>query len=183
MTEFELGILESIHSLQSPFLDFIIPKISFLGNAGMLWIATAIILVHFKKTRRCGVALGATLIICLILDNLLLKNIVSRERPFNVDESIKLLIPEPTDYSFPSGHTLSCFACTTVFMYYYRRPFGYITLVFSIIIGFTRLYLRVHFPSDVVSGAIIGIAFGVLGIILTEYAYKKISAKRGKKEK
>ncbi len=182
MTGYELEILEAIHKLQCPFLDFIIPKISFLGNAGMIWIIFAAVLLCFKKTRRCGFAVGAALIISLILDNIILKNVVARERPFTVDPSIELLIPKPTDYSFPSGHTLSSFASATAMMYYERRPYGRIALAFAFVIAFTRLYLRVHFPSDVLGGAVIGVGFGFLAIIVTQYAFKKISARRTIKE-
>ena len=183
MTEIELGILESIQTIKCPFLDYIVPKISFLGNAGMIWILAAFIMVCFKKTRKCGFAVGTALIISLVLNNLILKNVVARERPFTVDPTIELLISKPRDFSFPSGHTLTGFASAAVIMYYHRKPYGWIALTLAAVIGFTRLYLRVHFPTDVLGGVIIGAVFGFLAIIVTEFVYKKISARRRVKEK
>ncbi|MBO4501791.1 MAG: phosphatase PAP2 family protein [Clostridia bacterium] len=182
-TEFELGVLETIQSIRCGFLDFIIPKISFLGNSGLIWIAAALLLLCFKKTRKWGITLAIALIMCLLLNNLTLKNLVARPRPFQVDTTIQLIISPPNEYSFPSGHALSCFAAATVLLYYDKKRLGPAALILAALIGFTRLYLRVHFPSDVLGGAIIGVFFGFLAIAAAQAAFKAADRFRDKKAK
>lgn len=182
-TELELGVLEAIQAIKCGFLDFIVPKISFLGNSGLIWIIAAIALLCFKKTRKWGVTLAVALILCLVLNNLTLKNLVARPRPFQVDTTIQLIIDPPNEYSFPSGHALTGFAAATVLMYYDKKRLGPIAFALAAIIGFTRLYLRVHFPSDVLGGAITGVFFGFLAIAAAQAAYNAVNRFRDKKAK
>ena len=118
-----------------PLLDFWMPRITALGNSGIVWVVAAIVLLCTKKYRRYGVMLLVGLAAALLLGNLTLKNLFARPRPCWLDESVPLLIARPSDYSFPSGHT---------------------------IIAFSRLYLYVHFPSDVLGGAVLGVGIGLL---------------------
>ena len=126
-----------------------------LGDAGVLWIVIAIAFLFLKKTRKWGVMIGISLICGLILGNGLLKHWIARQRPCWLDTSIPLLIPNPSDYSFPSGHTLASFEAAIMIMFY-NKKWGIIALVVALGIAFSRMYLFVHFPTDILGGAILG---------------------------
>lgn len=181
MTGFELEILRSIQSIKCGFLDAVMPAISSLCNWGALWIAAAVVLLCFKKTRRWGVTLAVALILCGLLNNIILKNLIARERPFVVDPTIKLIIETPREYSFPSGHALTSFAAATVLMYYDRKYLGIAALVTAALIAFSRLYLQVHFLTDVLGGALLGAAFAFAAIGITEKLIPRIRRRREKR--
>lgn len=160
ITEIDFKILDYIHSHMScGVLDFIMPKITFLGNAGLIWIIAAIIMLIIKKYRRNGGELAVSLIGCVLIGNLLLKNLVARARPCWINEAVNMLIAVPQDYSFPSGHTMSSFAAAAVIMHM-NRKLGVAAYVLASLIAFSRLYLYVHFPTDIIAGAVIGTAIG-----------------------
>lgn len=152
-------------NLTSPFLDTIMPLITKLGNGGIIWIITAIAMLCSKKYRKYGIILGAGLLAGLIVGNVFLKNIVERPRPCWIDSSVQLLIAVPTDYSFPSGHTLSSVIAATI-LTLTNKKFGVIAIPLAVLIAFSRLYLFVHFPSDIIGAAFLGlfIAFTVFYI-------------------
>lgn len=164
MTELDFTILDYIHSTFScTFLDKVMPVITSLGNAGLVWIAAGVIMLFFKRYRKAGFTMLVGLLVGFLLGNLLIKNLVARPRPFELDPTIQLLITAPTDRSFPSGHTLSS-ACAATVLFRSRREIGkaigIAAIVLACLIAFSRLYLQVHFPSDVLGGAAIGIAVG-----------------------
>ena len=144
-----------------PFLDFLMPKITALGNGGIIWLLTAGGLICTKKYRKTGVLLLGGLAAGVLVGNVLLKNIIARPRPCWLDSSVRLLIAVPTDYSFPSGHTLSSVISAAILTQANRR-FGYAAIPAAALIAFSRLYLYVHFPSDVLGAAALGIGIGVL---------------------
>ena len=110
MNEFELIILDFIREhLACPFLDAVMPVITSLANGGIIWIIAAILLLVFKKTRKTGFSVALALIIGLIIGNLILKNLVGRIRPYDLNADVELLVSRLSDYSFPSGHTLASF--------------------------------------------------------------------------
>ncbi|MFV0464580.1 MAG: phosphatase PAP2 family protein [Lachnospiraceae bacterium] len=157
ITNCDWTILNWVHAnLTSPLLDTVMPKITLLGNEGILWIAVMIALLISKKYRRYGVILGIGLLSGVLIGNLILKNLIARPRPCWIDTSVTLLIPNPTDYSFPSGHTLSS-AIAAVILTCANRKFGIAAIPLAILIAFSRLYLYVHFPSDIIGGAILGL--------------------------
>ncbi len=130
--------------------------VSYLGNSGQIWILVGIIMLFFKKYRKSGLTVLLALLLCLIFGNGILKNLITRQRPCWIDESVKLLISTPTDYSFPSGHTFSSFAASlSIFMYH--KKLGISAFVLAILIAFSRLYLFVHFPTDIIGGIVLGI--------------------------
>ena len=149
------------NTLVCPFMDFLMPKITLLGNGGAIWILAAVILLCTKKYRKQGVLLLAGLIVGVLAGNVCLKYLIARSRPCWLDGSVQLLIANPTDYSFPSGHTLSSVIGATVLTKTDRR-FGYAAIPLAALIAFSRLYLYVHFPSDVFAAAVLGIAIGEL---------------------
>ena len=157
-----------------PLLDFWMPRITALGNSGIVWVVAAIVLLCTKKYRRYGVMLLVGLAAALLLGNLALKNLFARPRPCWLDSSVRLLIADPTDYSFPSGHTLSSVIGATILTRTDRR-FGYAAIPLTALIAFSRLYLYVHFPSDVLAAAVLGVMIGELAF----YADRRWTECRG----
>ena len=158
----ELKILEYINeNFSCKALDIFFSFITSLGNAGIIWIAAAIFLLLFKKTRKCGICLSASLILCLVLGNLTIKPLAARIRPFDVSKTINLIISAPKDYSFPSGHTMSSFA-SAVCIFHFNRRLGALAFVLAALIALSRLYLCVHYPTDILGGIILGTIFGML---------------------
>lgn len=138
--------------LTCPFLDFLMPKLILLSNGGAVWLLAV------------GVLVG----------NVCLKNLIARPRSCWLDSSVRLLIADPTDYSFPSGHTLSSVIGATILTKTDRR-FGYAAIPLAALIAFSRLYLYVHFPSDVLAAAVLGVMIGELAF----YADRRWTERRG----
>ena len=161
--DLEFNILYAIQNLRADWLDFIMKFLSFLGNGGQIWIITGITMLFFKKYRKCGYAVLLSLIFCLIFGNGILKNLIARERPCWIDESIRLIIDSPTDYSFPSGHTLSSFAASLCILKYHKK-LGVSAIIIASLIAFSRLYLFVHFPTDILGGICLGIVISYVSI-------------------
>ena len=179
ITNIDLSILEFIQkNIRCDFLDAIVPPITHLAEKGIFWIAVALILICFKKTRKTGFMVGAALLIGLAFGNGVLKNVVGRIRPYDLDGSLlkeaDLLVSGLSDFSFPSGHTLASFEAATVLLIRDKRM-GIPALVLAILIALTRLYLYVHYPTDVIAGVIFGIAFAVLGVFVVNKIYKALS--------
>ena len=158
---FDWTILHWIqHTLVCPALDFLMPKITLLGNGGAIWLLAAVALLITKKYRRYGVYLLAGLAAGVLSGNVVLKNLIARPRPCWLDTSVQLLIANPTDYSFPSGHTLSSVIGATILTKADRR-FGYAAIPLAALIAFSRLYLYVHFPTDILGAVVLGVAIGL----------------------
>lgn len=152
------SILYWIHdNLSCGVLDMLMPKLTLLGSGGAIWLLAAAIMLCTKKYRRQGVILLAGLAAGVLVGNVCLKNLIARPRPCWLDDSVKLLIPIPTDYSFPSGHTLSSVVGATVLTKTNRR-FDWAAIPLAALIAFSRLYLFVHYPSDILAGAVLGAA-------------------------
>lgn len=163
----ELSFLYALQELHHPILDSVMVFISSLGNGGIFWIVLALLLCIYPKSRRCGVSMLAAMLIGLLIGNGFLKNMVARARPCWVNTQIPLLVPNPTDYSFPSGHTLASFeAAVTIFLH--NRRWGIPALLLAGLIAFSRMYLFVHYPTDVAAGMLLGIA---IAILVHRYAY------------
>lgn len=155
-------ILRGIRTvLACPFLDLLMPKITALGNSGAIWLLAAAGLLCTKKYRKQGVLLLGGLVLGVLVGNVCLKNIVARPRPCWLDPTVPLLIETPMDFSFPSGHTLSSAIGATILTRTDRR-FGWAAIPLAVLIAFSRLYLYVHFPSDVLGGALLGLCIGWL---------------------
>lgn len=153
-------ILDFLHEkLSCGFLDVLMPIITFLGNAGAIWFAAAIVLIFFKKYRKNAFMIVSGLACSYIIGNLILKNLVARARPCSFNTAVELLIAAPTDYSFPSGHTMSSFVAAMI-LFRADKRLGIPAFILAFMIAFSRLYLYVHFPSDVIAGALIGAVIG-----------------------
>lgn len=161
------SILQFIQAnMRSSIMDKIMPLITSLGNGLTIWMLIGVVFVINKKYRRYGIMIIFSLILCFIVGNLSLKPLVARVRPFNATPLLDaLLIRPPTDFSFPSGHTMCSFAPGVV-IFYMNKRIGIFALILSSFIGFSRLYLYVHYPSDVFCGMVIGILLGIASIII-----------------
>lgn len=131
--------------------------ISGLGNAGIFWIFMCIVFLCFKRTRKAGIAGLLSLLLCFVITNIGLKNIIARMRPYHRFEDILPLIGHPGDFSFPSGHSASAFAAAGAFAGNLKRRAGMFFLFLALLIALSRLYLGVHYPSDVLGGIFIGL--------------------------
>lgn len=151
-------------TLNCPALDYIMPKITSLGDKGFIWILTAFVLLCTKQYRKYGITLVVGIATGVLIGNVFLKNVIERSRPNWIDQTITLLIANPTDFSFPSGHTLSSAIAATI-LTMSNKKFGYVAIPLACLIAFSRLYLFVHFPSDVLSAALIGSLIGALVFI------------------
>lgn len=175
MTAIELGILDWIQTLHTPFLDAFMSAFTKLGDAGIIWILLTLVLLLFPKTRKTGLVLMAALLVDVVLCNGILKNLVARTRPFDVNTAVSLLVAKPHDFSFPSGHTAASFASIAA-LYLVNRDGTRLgvpvrltnilwkaALVVGCLLAFSRLYLYVHFPTDILGGILVGILSGYLG--------------------
>lgn len=168
----DLSILYTINSIHNNVMDNIMKTITILGDAGILWIVIALILLFNVKTRKCGILIIIAMVIGLIIGNIILKNLIARPRPFSLDESIQLLIPKPIDYSFPSCHTMASFEAAVI-IFLYNKKWGILAIAIAILIGFSRMYLFVHYPSDVLFGAILGCIIAIT-VFYGNNKYRKI---------
>lgn len=169
-------------NLRNEFLNPIVTFITHLGDHGYLWIALLLILLMIPKTRKAGLIGAATLLLTFILNNQIIKNLVARIRPYEVIEGLTILIDKPGEFSFPSGHTANSMSVGVVLWVisrnyekwkdknlYFPKAAGWFFLILSILIGLSRLYVGVHYPTDVLGGAMIAI----LDAVLVLYIYKK----------
>lgn len=170
----DVYILNYIQSnIRNSLLDDIMPFITSLGNLSFIWIISGLILFSVKKYRKYGCMMFLSLILCALIGNITLKPLVARVRPFDAYPLIDgLLIKAPYDYSFPSGHTMCSFASSAVLLYF-NKKIGALALILSILIAFSRLYLYVHYPSDVLAGIIIGIVNGIAAIFFIKMFTRK----------
>ncbi len=165
----------------APWVSHAVKWFTYLGNAGWIWILLCVILLCFKKTRYGGITLAVALIFDVLIINVLLKNVVNRPRPWteypafqDFYHSIGLSLP--TDSSFPSGHAAVSLCAATVLVMRYRAK-GIAAAVVAVLIALSRLYLCVHYPTDVLAGALIGSAIGIGATFATDAVAKKIKQK------
>ncbi len=183
---FDLPILEWIqNNLHSAFMDTIMPIITLFGEAGIFWIAWAVLLMILPKHRRTGAAMGMALIMGLVVCNMILKPAVGRIRPYDFQMDVlnkkdfsefiaagRMLVEAQHDFSFPSGHTIASFEAASVLMIR-NKKMGIPALILAILVSFSRLYLYVHYPSDVLVSVVLGTLFGIIAC----WAVKKIAEK------
>ncbi len=157
ITKIDFSVLYFIQEhLRCDFLDYISAGISMIFEAGIFWLLVAVIFLISRKTRVVGVLVLCSLLLFLLVSELGLKNIICRERPCHIDGTIPLAIKMPESFSFPSGHTASSFAAAGT-IYAYNKRLGIPALIIALIVGLSRLYLFVHFPTDVLAGIVVGL--------------------------
>jgi len=170
----ELSVLNWIQeNLRSDILDSVMITVSRICNHGEIWILLAVMLLLTKKYRQSGICLANGIALDYLMCNLLMKPIIGRIRPFVVNTAAELLVAPPVDASFPSGHTAVSFAAVTA-LKTAGNPLWKPALVLAVCISFSRLYLYVHWPTDILGGIIVGSLAGWLGTKLVEKATKKL---------
>ncbi|MDF2610744.1 MAG: phosphatase family protein [Lachnospiraceae bacterium] len=170
----DLRILETISQyIHNPVLDKIMIGLTTLGDSGLLWILFGMILIITKKYRYVGVMVLCALLLNFIVVDGILKNIIQRPRPFEAIPTLNLLIEKPLSYSFPSGHASSAFAAAGILIYGFKKYRFYI-IALAGLMAFTRIYLTVHYPTDILAGMIIGLISSRIVIQLFEYQRKKM---------
>ena len=184
---FDLPILDWIAAkLTCPVLDAVMPVITALGDAGIFWIALAALLLFFPKYRRAGLSMGAALLMGLLACNVIMKPLFARNRPYDYQleyfqKEIPLLIEALHDFSFPSGHTLASFEAATALLIRSRK-WGIPAMILATLIAFSRLYLYVHYPTDVLFSVAMGIGFAFLATCLVDKGYSLYEKKQLTKE-
>lgn len=189
---FDLPILNWIQAhLQSTVLDCIMPYITILGDAGIFWIACAVILMLIPKHRKAGFSMGIALIFGVVVCNMILKPLVGRIRPYNYNLEVlklqwqdflvhgKLLVETPHDFSFPSGHTIASFEAS-VALYKNNKRLGIPALILASLISFSRMYLYVHYPTDVIASVILGTVFALIANWIVHTVAAKLANRQKK---
>ena len=174
----EISILNAIQHMRTPILDTIMCVITKLGNAGMIWILLTVILLILPRTRRTGVILMLALCVDVVICNGILKNLVGRIRPFDVNTSIQLLVARPHDYSFPSGHTAASFTAAMALYLAGENKMWKPALVLAVLIAFSRVYLYVHYPTDILGGIITGCIAAYIGYRVEESVFSRLKWKQ-----
>ena len=181
---FDYSILNYINEhFHNAFFDGFFSIITHLADAGWFWIALAALLLCFKKTRKTGCVMGAALLMGVIFGNGILKPLIHRVRPYDnaawspAVTRATLLISPPSDYSFPSGHTLASFeGAFGIFLC--NKKWGAPALVLAVLIAFSRLYFYIHYPTDVIGGMILGIGFSVAAFFIVGEIWNKVTKKQ-----
>lgn len=174
---FELNILDWFQTLHTPVWDKFMTSVTKLGDAGIFWIILTLVFLAIPKMRRTGVIMAAALLTDLLICNVFLKNIVARTRPYDINTTVELLVARLHDYSFPSGHTAASFASVTALYLSGERRLWIIALVISCLIAVSRLYLYVHYPTDVLGGIIFGCLSGWIGYHIVKFAERKMTVR------
>ena len=157
------GILLWIQeTLRTDWLTPVMKAVTFLGDSGWFWIVLALALCCFRPTRRAGVAAAIALLLSLLVNNICLKPLIDRIRPYELVEGLICRVSPPGDASFPSGHAGASFAAAAAMFPYLRRRWGVCLLVLAGLIALSRLYVGVHFPTDVAAGVLIGLLLGFI---------------------
>ena len=165
--------------LHTPFGDAVMPVITTLGNAGAIWLLTAAILLFLPKWREAGIQMLVSMAIAAIIGSLILKPLIARERPFSANGFTELLISAPKDFSFPSGHT-SASAAAAVILFIRDRRAGIPAILLAMLIAFSRMYLYVHYPSDILGGVILGLLSAWGGWAAGRWIWRKCAGKKCK---
>ena len=165
---FEFAFLDWLQQFHNPVLDALAVFLNYAGERGEIWIAFTLLLLLFRRTRKAGCAMATALVLYLVAGDCILKPLFARPRPCDINTSITMLVARPHGHSFPSGHTASGVAAAYA-LWLQNRKLGAPALVLAAFIAFTRLYLYVHFPTDVLGGAVLGIALGTAASAFANY--------------
>ena len=168
----ELAILHAFEAIHTPILNYIMYGITLLGDKGIFWILVALVMLFAlpKRYRKIGFTMAIALILSIIVCNLILKNAFQRQRPFWVDTTFENLFnyfDTIDDWSFPSGHTSASFAGALAIRMWKKRE-GIIAIIIAALISISRLYLCVHYPTDVLVSLILGSLCGVAAYFIAK---------------
>ncbi|MFC2476087.1 MAG: phosphatase PAP2 family protein [Catonella sp.] len=165
LINFEGSILLFLQNyVRNPVLNALLIPFTLSNNAGIPCILIVAVFIYFKSLRKAGILMGISLLLEFLLNNLIIKNLFARIRPYEVIDGLILLVGKAPDYSFPSGHTGSAFALAVVIFMVMDRKYGIIALILASLMGFSRLYVGIHYPSDVLGGVILGVVTSVIAV-------------------
>ncbi len=185
---FDLAVFEWVQGIQGKFMTALMVTITTLGDEGIIFIAMGIVLLFTKKYRKVGFAILVALVVMLLCNNIILKDLFARPRPlhlYNIDpeayafwggENAKYFFPyfvhAPSSFSFPSGHTSSAFAAAFAILIY-NRKIGIPMTFFAALMGFSRIYVEVHYCTDVIAAAIVALVYALIaaGIVKLIFPY------------
>ncbi len=171
------------NNIRNDFLTPIMKAISLTGDhGGIFWIVITVIMLIINRTRKVGICVAFSMLLSGLFTNLIIKNLVDRTRPYELVDELKPLVDKPSDASFPSGHASLGFAVAiamilSLTMIMKRKIaiiIGICIIILVAMVSFSRLYLGVHFPSDVFAGSLIGICCGISGTELGKLIIKKL---------
>ncbi len=176
IVKWELSLLHAIEDMATEGGDLFWTIITSFGEAGIFWIALSLVLMLIPKTRKAGFSMGLALLIGVILGNGVMKNLFARPRPYDLDPTLSHRLAfgkMSTDFSFPSGHTLASFEAATG-LFLHHKKWGIAALVLAFFVCISRLFLLVHYPTDLIFGALFGILFALIGAKVVDLIYKKL---------
>lgn len=171
--------------LRNPILDPIMQFITSLGDGGILWIIVTAVLLIIPKTRKTGILCLISLGFTVLVNNIILKNLVNRTRPYVAIPDLILITKDPGDASFPSGHTAASFSVAVVMLMTMKKRYGISAIVLASLIALSRLYVGVHYPSDVLGGFVVATLIAVATVEISKPVSKtlekKLALKKAKK--
>ena len=175
----ERDILLWIHEhLRFAALTPVMRVLSLLGDKGAFWIALSLILLVFRRTRRLGVCCVVSMALTFLVVNCAIKPLIARTRPYDLFSEIQILTHTERDFSFPSGHSANSFAVAWILYRMAPKKYGIPAVVLAALIAFSRLYVGVHYPTDVLAGTAIAIALAELTLHQLPRIEKKIARKK-----
>ena len=174
----ELSILHAIQSLHNPILDQIMTGVfnNLVGSLGQLWIVVGLVLLIIPKTRKCGAAVILSYLVSFLIGNEWLKDLIARPRPCAVDDTVQLIVKKPGSFSCPSVHTYLAFSSAMAIYHYYKKP-GIGVFIFAALVGFSRMYFFVHYPTDVLFGAVLGILTAFVVCVVLDKIFSLVKKK------
>ena len=161
-------ILSRLAKKHTPVLDRLMVIITTTGNYGYIWFALSVPLLIINRTRLTGITMILAMLITGLTGEITIKHIVARVRPCNKEFGKDLLIKHPAHYSFPSGHTASSFAVSMVMLFMLPTIFVPV-VIYATLMGFSRMYLLVHYPTDVIAGSVLGVICGTIAVCVSPY--------------
>lgn len=147
-------------------LDGFFKAVTHLGDAGIFWILLTLVLLCFKKTRKAGFFSAGALAGSVLLNNVILKNAIGRVRPYELIPELKLIIARAKDASFPSGHTAASFASCIAIVPNVKKRYGIPLIIMACLIAFSRVYVGIHYPSDILGGFLSGLFLGIMANVI-----------------
>ena len=169
---FDLSILRFFDKyFNNPILDKIMLFFTLLGEKGIVFIAAAVLLLFFKRFRRTGILILGALLVTFLCCEFGIKLLVERPRPFVTYPEFQLIISPPHGYSFPSSHAATSFAVAAVLCYCHKKLSAVFMLTASLI-ALSRVYLLVHYPTDIIAGMVLGSLLAMLSIYILNKIFK-----------
>ena len=184
LATFERDILLWIHThLRFAALTPVMRLLSLLGDKGIFWIALTLVLLIFRRTRRLGIYCAASMVLTFLVVNCAIKPLIARTRPYDLFQEIQILAHAEHDFSFPSGHSANSFAVAWILFRMTDKKYGVPAVVLAALIAFSRLYVGVHYPTDVLAGTAIAIALAEVTLLLGSRIEKEIKRRQRAKRR